>query len=51
MARSFYTLEEVRMISGRWRDHYDNIRPHSSQAAQGDFGCTSPQEASQLADR
>ena len=26
----FYTLEEVRVISGWWREHYNKIRPHSA---------------------
>jgi len=26
----FYTLEEVRVITGFWREHYNKIRPHSS---------------------
>ena len=26
----FYTLEEVRVISGWWRKHYNKIRPHSA---------------------
>ena len=26
----FYTLDEVRVITGWWRDHYNKIRPHSS---------------------
>jgi transposase InsO family protein len=26
----FYTLEEVRVITGWWREHYNKIRPHSS---------------------
>ena len=27
---TFYTLEEVRVISGCWREHYNKIRPHSA---------------------
>ena len=26
----FYTLEELRVISGWWREHYNKIRPHSA---------------------
>ena len=26
----FYTLHEVRVITGWWREHYNKIRPHSS---------------------
>lgn len=26
----FYTLEEVRVITGWWREHYNKIRPHSA---------------------
>ena len=26
----FYTLEEVRVITGLWREHYNKVRPHSS---------------------
>ncbi|GEB38103.1 hypothetical protein GLI01_21380 [Gluconacetobacter liquefaciens] len=26
----FYSLEEVRIITGWWRDHYNRRRPHSS---------------------
>lgn len=26
----FYTLDEVRVVTGWWRDHYNKIRPHSA---------------------
>ncbi len=26
----FYTLEEVRIITGWWREHYNKVRPHSA---------------------
>ncbi|RKS86282.1 integrase core domain-containing protein, partial [Sphingosinicella microcystinivorans] len=26
----FYSLEEVRCVTGWWRDHYNRLRPHSS---------------------
>jgi putative transposase len=26
----FYSLEEVRTVTGWWRDHYNRARPHSS---------------------
>lgn len=26
----FYTLEEVRIITGQWREHYNKVRPHSA---------------------
>ena len=26
----FYTLEEVRVVTGWWREHYNKIRPHSA---------------------
>lgn len=26
----FYSLEEVRIVTGWWRDHYNRARPHSS---------------------
>ena len=26
----FYSLEEVRCVTGWWRDHYNRARPHSS---------------------
>jgi putative transposase len=26
----FYTLEEVHVVSGWWREHYNKIRPHSA---------------------
>ena len=26
----FYTLEEVRVITGWWREHYNKVRPHSA---------------------
>jgi putative transposase len=30
MRNELYTLEEVRVISGWWREHYNKIRPHSA---------------------
>jgi hypothetical protein len=26
----FYTLDEVRAVTGWWRDHYNKLRPHSA---------------------
>ena len=26
----FYSLEEVRCVTGWWHDHYNRLRPHSS---------------------
>ena len=26
----FYTLREAQILIGRWRDHYNTVRPHSS---------------------
>ena len=26
----FYTLDEVRVVTGWWRDHYNKLRPHSA---------------------
>ena len=26
----FYTLMEAKVLTGRWRDHYNHFRPHSS---------------------
>ncbi len=26
----FYSLEELRCVTGWWRDHYHRLRPHSS---------------------
>jgi transposase InsO family protein len=26
----FYSLKEVRIVTGWWRDHYNRLRPHSS---------------------
>ncbi len=26
----FFTLEEVRIITGQWREHYNKVRPHSA---------------------
>ena len=26
----FYTLDEIRVVTGWWRDHYNKLRPHSA---------------------
>jgi len=44
----FYSLEEVRIVCGWWRDHYNRARPHSSLGYRPPARGTVPMPASPL---